>query len=46
MNGADSLFYPFLNKKCTLVIKNKYTKGNSIECSRAFFEMLKSHKVN
>ena len=46
MNGADSVFYPFLNKKCTLVVKNKYTKGNSIEYSRAFFEMLKSSKIN
>ena len=39
-------FTLFKIKKCTLVIKNKYTKRNSIEYSRAFFEMLKSHKVN
>lgn len=43
---TDSVFYPFLNKKCSLVVKNKYTKSNSIEYSRAFFEMLKSSKVN
>ena len=46
MNGADSVFYPFLHKKFTLVVKNKYTKGNSIDYSRAFFEMLKLNKVN
>ena len=30
-------FTLFKIKKCTLVIKNKYTKGNSIEYFRAFF---------
>ena len=39
----DFLIFSFLNKKFTLVVKNKYTKGNSIEYSRAFFEMLKSN---
>ena len=39
-------FTLFKIKKCTLVVKNKYTKGKNNEYSLAFFEMLKINKVN